>query len=89
VRAICGCGPAGGTRPQIEAMDGGDGFSGVRAASLGRPAELECVVRALLIFEVRAVCQSSDCGLQRLAPLGATLDTRSQRPEPSAAMHQA
>ena len=51
MRAICGCGPAGGTRPQIEAMDGGDGFSGVRAASLGRPAELECVVRALLIFE--------------------------------------
>eukprot|EP01043_Picozoa_sp_COSAG02_P048104 COSAG02_NODE_4688_length_5091_cov_8.316185_8_plen_101_part_00 len=37
--------------PQIEATDGGDGFSGVRVASLGRPAEERCVVRALLIFE--------------------------------------
>ena len=55
VRTICGCGPAGGTRPQMEARDGGDGFSGVRAASLGRPAEERCVVRAVLIFEVRAV----------------------------------
>jgi len=55
VRAICGCGPAGGTRPQIEPKNGGDGFSGVRAASLGRPAEERCVVRAVLIFEVRAV----------------------------------
>ena len=87
MRAICGCGPAGGTRPQIEARDGGDGFSGVRAASLGRPAELACAVRAVLIYEVRAVRHSFDCGLQRLAPLGATLNLRSQRPEPSAALH--
>ena len=44
----------------MEARDGGDGFSGVRAASLGRPAEERCVVRSLLIFEVRAVRQSVD-----------------------------
>ena len=89
MRAICGCGPEGGTRPQIEAMDGVDGFSGVRAASLGRPAELECVVRAVLIFEVRAVRQSVDCAWRRTVPLGATLHVRGQQPEPSAALHQA
>jgi hypothetical protein len=89
VRAICGCGLAGGTRPQIEARNGGDGFSGIRAASLGRHAEERCVVRARLIFEVRAVRQSFDCGLQRLAPLGATLDTRSQWPKPVTALQPA
>ena len=73
----------------MEARDGGDGFSGVRAASLGRPAEERCVVRAVLIFEVRAVRQSVDCAWRRTVPLGATLHVRGQQPEPSAALHQA
>jgi hypothetical protein len=89
VRAICGCGPAGGIRPQVEPRGAGNGFSGVRPSSLGRPAELECVVRSLLIFEVRAVRQSIDCGLWRMVPLGATLHARGQQPEPSAALHRA
>jgi hypothetical protein len=45
----------------------------VRPASLCSLARERCVVRALLIFEVRAVRQSSDCVLWRMVPLGATL----------------
>ena len=73
VRAKCGCGPAGGSRPQMAPADGGDGFSRVRPASLCSLARERCVVWAQLIFEVRAVRQSSDCVLWRMVPLGATL----------------
>ena len=37
----------------------------------------------------RPLCQSFDCGQQQSAPLGATLDTRSQWPKPSAALQLA
>jgi hypothetical protein len=63
VRAKCGCGPAGGTRPQTEPGGGGDGFSGLRAASLCSLAKELSGVRARRIFEVRAVRHSFDCDL--------------------------
>ena len=73
VRAKCGCGPAGGSRPQMAPAGGGDGFSRVRPASLCSLARERCVVWAQLFFEVRAAGQSSDCVLWRMVPLGATL----------------
>ena len=89
VRAKCGCGPAGGSRPQIEPTGGGDGFSRVRPASVCSLAEERCAVRALLIFEVRAVRQSFECVCGEWCLSALRFFLRTQRSELPAALHSA